>query len=195
MGNGSERQVERFLQEYHLRVERFTTEEMRNRRTPDFKVHEDHDLRFYCEVKEITRRDVEGIENDSTFNKITRHIGSAAAQLRSVNESHSKPNVMVIVCNDPMVDVEDLRSSLSGYFHADDGSRHQIYGHVSARVRDDLGTVDLFIWLRGSYPGRLGINLFTGEPVDDPPGPWFTLVTDGQHCESMKTIFHLSAPC
>jgi hypothetical protein len=34
-----------------LRVERFTNAEMRQGRTPDFRVFAGHELAFYCEVK------------------------------------------------------------------------------------------------------------------------------------------------
>jgi len=46
-----ERRVQEYFSRVGLRVERFTKNEMRQGRTPDFRLFTGDELAFYCEVK------------------------------------------------------------------------------------------------------------------------------------------------
>lgn len=81
-----ESRVQTYLASFGLRVERFTKAEMRQGRTPDFRVYAGHELAFYCEVKTAQEDEwldeqlaaapplalVGGSRPDSTYNRISK---------------------------------------------------------------------------------------------------------------------------
>ena len=91
--------VESFLGEHGLGTERFTKEEMKARKTPDFKTFLGDEQFGHCEVKSPQRDDwldklldeaapgeiVGGGRKDSTFNKLSSLIKKAAEQFQSVD--------------------------------------------------------------------------------------------------------------
>src|ERR1700694_206975 len=104
--NGEAR-VQAYLIGTRLRVERFTENEKRQDRTPDFCVFAGDEVAFYCEVKtaqEDERLDQQlakvlpgGSRNDSTYNRVSGHIHSAVGQFDAVNPAMERPSVLAIV--------------------------------------------------------------------------------------------------
>ena len=98
------------------------------RRTPDFRVFDDDELAFYCEVKTAQEDDwldkkladappltlVGGGRLDSTYNRTSGHIHSATGQFDAVNPALVHANVLAIVNGDDMAGFTDLIQVLTG---------------------------------------------------------------------------------
>lgn len=154
-----------WITRHGLRVERFTKDERRSGKTPDFRVYRGADLVAYAEVKS-TRDDrlddalktaapgeiVGGVMSDSVFNRLARHIVTAAGQFDAVNPNRSVPNILAYVNHDEASGPHDLASTLTGNFYAEGGSVHPIHKSVSeGETPTDIGKrlrgIDLS-WLR-----------------------------------------------
>ncbi len=144
----SEQLVSDALAKKDLRAEGFTKPEMRDRKTPDFRVFHGRELAFYCEVKEVARDDwAEGGRSDPIYNRLTDDIHTAVKQFNSVNPDRREPNVLAFVNNDRMCGYPDLLAVLTGCFFAADGSTVPIYKQFSeGRIRNEKLQVDLYLW-------------------------------------------------
>ena len=165
--------VNEFLEGYGLVVERFTKKEMKASKTPDFKVKENGELRFYCEVKNSEKDSwldeqldkaeagiiAGGVRSDPIFNRLTAHIHKARKQFDAVNLNEEKANVLAIYNEDENYDFSDLLAVATGNFFADDGTIHPIYKNYSeGRVKGDIEKIHLFIWLDADKPHRFLFN-------------------------------------
>ncbi|MEI7843622.1 MAG: hypothetical protein WCI39_11400 [Gallionellaceae bacterium] len=145
-----------------LRAERFSKEERRRGKTPDFRVFQGETLKFFCEVKSVeddTWLDgkldaaipgevVGGLRDDPVFNRLTDDIHQATAQFLAVNHDSLVPNVIVFVNHDSMCDEQDMISVLTGQFLANDGTLHRIYNRFSeGRIKNDKFLIHLFCWV------------------------------------------------
>src|ERR1700756_1314742 len=94
----SERFATNYLAEHGLRVERFSKSQMRQSKTPDFRVFRQTELVAYCEAKLVRPDDwldkqidalpgelVGGLRPDPVFNRLTTHIHKAVQQFNAVN--------------------------------------------------------------------------------------------------------------
>ncbi len=165
--------VKEFLEGYDLVPERFTKEEMKASKTPDFKVLETGELSFYCEVKNSEKDTwldeqleeaeegivVGGVRKDPVFNRLTAHIHKARKQFDAVNSDEEKANVLAIYNEDKNYGFLDLLDVTTGNFFADDGTTHPIYKNYSeGRVKEDIKKIHLFIWLDAYKPHRFLFN-------------------------------------
>lgn len=169
----SETVVDKFLAKYGLVTERFSKSEMRSGKTPDYKVFRDHQLQFFCEVKN-SQKDrwlddlldkakpgeiCGGARNDPVFNRLTAHIHKARKQFDAVNPKANLPNVLVFHNEDNQARFEDLKAVTTGNFFAEDGSVHPIYKNFSeGRVKADIERIHLFIWLEDHKPSQFLFN-------------------------------------
>jgi hypothetical protein len=65
-----------------------------------------------------------------------------------VNKDRELPNVLVYVNHAEDSGALDLLEALTGYFHADDGTRHTTMKHISdERLGHIKGRIDLYIWI------------------------------------------------
>ena len=156
----SEQLVSDALAKKDLRAEGFTKPEMRNRKTPDFRVWHGREFAFYCEVKEVARNDwAEGGRPDPIFNRLTDAIHTAVKQFNSVNADRRDPNVLAFVNNDRKCGYLDLLAVTTGRFFAADGSTVPIYEQFSeGRIRDEKYRVDLYLWFDSFAPDQLLSN-------------------------------------
>jgi hypothetical protein len=151
-----------FLTQRGLRAERFTKEEQRRGKTPDFRVFRADELACYCEVKSIDQdmwldaqlaaappmTIVGGGRHDPTFNRLTDDIHEAVKQLNAVNPDVQYPNLVVFVNNDVKCGVMDLLGVTTGNFFAADGKRIPIYRCYSeGRIRDEKYRIHLYVWV------------------------------------------------
>ena len=165
----SEDIVKVFIESKGLIIERFSKEELRSMKTPDFKVFHGEDFAFYCEVKESEEDQwinnklkdatpgevVGGSREDPVFNRLTTHIHKARKQFDSVNPEHIIPNVLSFYNSDENYGFNDLLGVVTGNFYGDDGTCDKIYGKYSdGRLKDDLTHIDLIIWLDRFKPMR-----------------------------------------
>lgn len=156
-----------------LHSRRFSKTEKRNGKTPDFRVFKDDALKFYCEVKTVSRDNrldeqlassamgevVGGARNDPVFNRLTDDIHTAHAQFLAVNPSGEVPNVLVFVNHDSNCDERDMASVLTGEFVAADGSKHSIYKSFSeGRISDEKFAIHLYCWVENDKIQSMMVN-------------------------------------
>jgi hypothetical protein len=169
----AESKVKEFLQSYGLNPEKYSKEELRAGKTPDFKVYKDNELSFYCEVKNPEKDTwldeklnnsesgelVGGLRKDPTFNRLTAHIHKAKKQFDAVNEDESMPNVLAFYNEDKQSGFLDLLAVTTGNFFAEDGAFFPIYKNYSeGRVKKDIENIHLFIWIDAHKPHRFLFN-------------------------------------
>lgn len=168
-----ESKISSFLESYKLRPERFSKEELKSGKTPDFRVYEENEFQFYCEVKSPETDTwfddqldqarpgelVGGLRNDPIFNRLTAHIHKARKQFDAVNSNEEYPNVLAFYNQDENSGFLDLLAVTTGNFFSDDGSVFPIYKNYSnGRVKKDIETIHLFIWLDKFKPHRFLFN-------------------------------------
>lgn len=148
---------------YGVEAVRFAKKEMRVGKTPDFRLLIGSDLYAFCEVK--SPRDewldnllddaepdeiVGGLRNDPIFNRLSTMITTAVKQFDAVNPDRLLPNVLVFVNHDDNSHFSDLQETLTGMFHADDGTRYATMLNVSeGRIREMKSRIDLYVWIDG----------------------------------------------
>ncbi|MBN8734316.1 MAG: hypothetical protein J0L64_27525 [Acidobacteria bacterium] len=156
-----ESRVQAYLAAFGLRGERFTKAEMRQGKTPDFRVYSGDDLAFYCEVK--TAQEDEWLDKqlaaappltlgggsrpDPTYNRISNYISSAVGQLDAVNPSMDYPNVLAIVNGDDGAGFTDLIQVLTGNASCESGELIPMFREYSeGRIRESKLRVHLYLW-------------------------------------------------
>jgi hypothetical protein len=159
--DASEQIAEEFWKKHGLRVERFSKDELRRSKTPDFRVFKCGELVLYCETKHIRDDEwldrhmekaqplelVGGLRPDPIFNRLTDRIHEAARQFGAVNGNCEYPNVLVLANSDRLCKFADLLAVLEGNFYAEDGIVEPIYKQYSeGRIRDEKRTIDLYVW-------------------------------------------------
>jgi hypothetical protein len=165
-----EERVKSYLEGKGFTAGRFSKAEMRDGKTPDFRVSRNSEFLFFCEVKsspadrwldeQLTNATpgelVGGVRNDPIFNRLAADIHKSVKQFNSVNKDQKHPNVLALVNHDKMCGFNDLLGILTGSFYANDGTAHPIYRKFShGRIVDEKGKVHLFIWLDDHKPDRL----------------------------------------
>jgi hypothetical protein len=145
-GNGlrpvrGEQNAVAFFAKHGLRCERFTEQERRQGKTPDFKVFKEAEFVLYSEAKHIQEDNwledlmtdapplaiVGGTRHDPAFNKLGGHIYQAAKQFLAVNPNGDYPNVLVLTSSDKGCTFSDLISTITGNFYAESGAVDPIY--------------------------------------------------------------------
>lgn len=154
--------VLKILSDKGLRPERFSKQERRKGKTPDFRVFRGDALACYCEVKSIEEDTwldeqleaaapgeiVGGGRNDPVFNRLTTDIDLAAKQFDAVNPNAEVPNILALVNHDSMCDELDLIGVTTGKFLADDGTAHRIYTKFSeGKIKSAKFRIHLFCWI------------------------------------------------
>jgi hypothetical protein len=128
--------------------------------TADLQVLLNDVLVAYCELK--SPRDdwldklfesakicqiVGGGREDPVFKKIRKHANKASKQFEAVNPKRAVPNILVFVNHDTGSDFSDLRETLTGLFHSDDGNRHATMLDIAVSLERAKSQIDLFIWI------------------------------------------------
>jgi hypothetical protein len=164
-----EDRVQEFLTSAGLRVQRFSKAEMRQGRTPDFRVFAGDELAFYCEVK--TAQDDEwldrqldvappgtlvgGLRPDPTYNRISNQIHSAVRRFNAVNPAMDRPNVLAIVNGDVHAGRTDLIQVVTGNAYCEGGEVIPMFREYSeGRIREEKLRVHLYLWFNDWKPGR-----------------------------------------
>ncbi len=164
-----ETRVQEYLTGAGLRVEQFTKADMRQGRTPDFRVFAGDELAFYCEVK--TSQEDEWLDKqlaaappltlvgdsrpDPTYNRICKYIHNAVGQFDAVNLSMDRPNVLAIVNGDDGAGITDLISLLTGNVYGESGKVWPMFREYSeGRIREEKLRVHLYLWFSEWKPGK-----------------------------------------
>jgi hypothetical protein len=156
-----EARVQEYFTSAGLQVKHFRKSEMRQGRTPDFRVFSNGDLAFYCEVK--TAQEDEWLDNqwatappltlvggsrpDPTYNRVSKHIHSAVGQFDAVNPAMDHPNVLAIVNGDDGAGFTDLIQVLTGNAYCESGEAIPMFREYSeGRIREEKLRVHLYLW-------------------------------------------------
>ncbi len=143
-------------------VAAFSKNEMRDLRTPDFRLSRDGIVVALSEVKSFQRdawldeemkkvpsaEGAGGIRPDPIFNRISNAVHTAFQQFDSVNSSHELYNFLVLVNHDPSARPEDLDRVLTGYEDPLHGCFEQTCVQFSeGRIRKEKRRIDLYVWM------------------------------------------------
>lgn len=147
--SNSENIVIKELEKFNLRCESFSKLEMKNRKTPDFKVFNKDEFAFYCGIKEIAKDNwLGGVKPDPILNRISDDIHTAIKQFESVNRDLEHPNVLAFVNNDDRCDSLDLIGVITGNLLLESGGAAPIYLKYShGRIKDEKNRIHLYLWL------------------------------------------------
>jgi len=172
-----EDKIAAYLGDRKLSTTRFSKDERRSGKTPDFRVIDDGNLAAYCEVKSIARdtwldrllakvtpgETAGGLRNDPVFNRLTDDIHTAVQQFDAVNADCAVPNILGLVNHDRSCGFLDLLAVLTGNFYAEE-SVHPIYRQFSeGRIKDEKSRIHAYIWLDDFRPASV---LFSRTHVD-----------------------------
>ncbi len=165
--DGEQRVID-YLSDVGLQVARFRKDEMRKGRTPDFRVFANGALAFYCEVKTAQEDDwldqqlagvpaltlVGGSRPDSTYNRVSSYIHSAAGQFDAVNPTMAHPNVLAIVNGEHSAGRTDLIHVVTGNAYCESGEVVPMFREYSeGRIREEKLRVHLYLWFNDWEPG------------------------------------------
>lgn len=111
MVDPDETRAERWLAEKGLTTERFSKQEMRRGRTPDFRIWKGDELRAFCEVKSSPEDQwlniqiekaapgaiAGGSRSDPIFNRLAADIHEAVKQFDAVNVDNAQELALILV--------------------------------------------------------------------------------------------------
>jgi hypothetical protein len=178
----SEQVVKDFLSGYGLRSERFDNAQLGLGKTPDFRVYNNGEFAFYCEVKNAQKdmwldEELEkaapgeiagGLRKNPVFNRLSAHIHKACKQFNAVNKEESLPNVLAFYNEDQQSGFLDLLAVTTGNFFAEGGAVFPIYKNFSeGRIKADIEKIHLFIWIDAHKPHRFLFNLINSKYQDE----------------------------
>lgn len=164
-----ENRVRDYLSGAGLRVERFNKAEMKQGRTPDFRVFSGGEVAFYCEVKTAQEDEwldqqlakvppgtlAGGSRDESTYFRITRQIHSALGQFDAVNPLMDHPNVLAIVNGDDGAGFIGLIEVLTGNAYCESGEVIPMFREYSeGRTREENLRVHLYLWFNAWKRGE-----------------------------------------
>jgi hypothetical protein len=148
----------------------FSKGEMRDLKTPDFRLLRDGVEVALCEVKSFQRDAwlddqlktapagelVGGLRADPIFNRISNAVHTAFNQFESVNSDHKLLNFLFLVNHDRSARPEDLDRVLTGDEDPLHGCFDRTCGQFSeGRIREEKGRIDLFVWMDFLKPDRI----------------------------------------
>lgn len=169
MPDPDEDKIAGYLANRKLSTTRFSKEDRRNGKTPDFRVLVENNLVAYCEVKSIVRdtwlarllekaapgETAGGLRSDPVFNRLTDDIHTAVQQFDAVNPDCAAPNILGLVNHDKSCGFLDLLAVLTGNFYGTEGT-HPIYRQFSeGRIKDEKSRIHAYIWLDDFRPTRV----------------------------------------
>jgi len=148
----------------------FAKNEMRDLRTPDFRLSRDGVKVALCEVKSFQRDEwlenqlkdaalgepAGGLRPDPIFNRISNAVHTAFKQFESVNSDHRLLNFLFLVNHDTSAKPEDLDRVLTGYEDPLHGRLDPTCTQFSeGRIREDKKRIDLYVWMDFLKPDKI----------------------------------------
>jgi hypothetical protein len=108
---------------------------------------------------------VGGGRPDPIFNRLARLLTKADAQFAAVNPTHADLNILAYVNHDDGSHYHDLLETLTGYFHADDGTKYQTVMHIAeGRIGEAKRRIDAFLWFEGETGRMVGTVINQDDP-------------------------------
>lgn len=147
----------------------YSKNEMRDLKTPDFRLSRNGVDIALCEVKSFQKdvwlenqiagaasgELVGGLPNDPIFNRISNAVHTAVKQFESINSDHKLLNFLFLVNHDTNARPEDLDRVLTGF----EDPRHGYFERTceqfsEGRIREEKKKIDLYVWLDLLKNGR-----------------------------------------
>ncbi len=120
---------------------------------------------------------VGGGRNDPRFNRVSNKIHEAVLQLDSVNPNLEYPNVLIFVNHDDTCDFLTLINVITGYFIAEGGEPHLIYGKFSdGRIKQEKLRINLYVWID-----------------ENRKVPGYFIIKDNRHHDTLCELFKLDS--
>jgi hypothetical protein len=157
----------------------FAKNEMRDFKTPDFRLSRGGVEVALCEVKSFQRDDwledqlknaplgelVGGLRPDPIFNRISNAVHTAYKQFESVNSDHRLLNFLFLVNHDTSAKPADLDRVLTGYEDPLHGCFSRTCEQFSeGRIREEK-KIDLYLWVDFLKPDSIRPRrFFFGNP-------------------------------
>ncbi len=176
MANLGEQFAEVYWERHGLKAERFSTAEIGQGKTPDFRVLRSGKLVAFCEAKHIQYDDwldekletaragelVGGLRHDPIFNRLVGHVHKAYKQFTAVNPNREYPNVLVFMNSDKQCDNRDLVAVMTGNAYIEGGGVESIYtAYSEGRIKEEKFAIDLYLWFDESKgEGQKGFHYF-----------------------------------
>jgi hypothetical protein len=140
----------------------FAKNEMRDFKTPDFRLSREGVERAFCEVKSFQRDTwledklksaragelVGGRRPDPIFNRISNAVHTAFKQFESVNSDHRLLNFLFLTNHDASAGYKDLIRTLTGLEDPLNGCFDPTCTQFSeGRIHPEKGKIDVYFWL------------------------------------------------
>lgn len=170
--------VSAYLADRGLSTERFSQTETQAGKTPDFRVRQAGKVLAYCEVKSpndpwlddlledappLTL--VGGARPDPTFNRLSRLLAKADAKFTAVNPAREELNILAYVNHDNVNSYKDLRETLTGYFYANDGTKHPTMMDIAeGRIAEAKRRIDASLWFEAKNGRMTGAVISLVDP-------------------------------
>jgi hypothetical protein len=148
MGAEEEKLVEKSLARLGLEAIRFSKEERRAKKTPDFRVFKNSKFCFYCEEKTVDGRN-EQSPSKPRMDRVADKIHEAVEQFDSVNIGPEKYNVLVICNKDKDLNHLVLCAYVGGLKVTDGRTTFGAsapLGDANDRIKEDRFRIHLYIW-------------------------------------------------
>jgi hypothetical protein len=142
-------------------VAAFSKNEMRDSKTPDFRLSCGGVEVAFCEVKSFQRdlwledqlknapdgEMVGGLRPDPIFNRISNAVHTAYKQFDGVNSDHRLLNFLILVNHDSGAKPDDLDRVLTGYENPRIGLFEPTCAQFSeGLIREEKYKIDLYVW-------------------------------------------------
>lgn len=159
-----------YWQSEGFEVGSFAKNEMRDSKTPDFRLSRGGVEVALCEVKSFQKDTwledqlknaplgelVGGSRPDPIFNRISNAVHTAFKQFESMNSDHKLLNFLFLVNHDAGAKPEDLDRVLTGYENPRMGMFEPTCVQFSeGRIRQEKHKIDLYVWLDLLKNGKL----------------------------------------
>jgi hypothetical protein len=147
----------------------FAKNEMRDFKTPDFRLSLGGVEVALCEVKSFQKDSwledqlknapdgelVGGLRPDPIFNRISNAVHTAYKQFDSVNSDHRLLNFLFLVNHDTSAKPDDLDRVLTGYENPRMGLFEPTCAQfLEGRIREEKYKIDLYVWFDGRINSR-----------------------------------------
>lgn len=179
--SSDEAYVNGYWQDKGFEVGGYSRKELRDLKTPDFRLSLGGSEVALCEVKSFQKdewldnqmRDTAdgefagGLRPDPIFNRISTAIHTAYKQFESVNPDHNLLNFLFLVNHDSSAKPEDIDRVLTGMEDPLHGCFDPTCMEYSeGRIREEKKRIDLYLWMDSVKPGQLAMRrMLFGNPA------------------------------
>ena len=106
-----------------------------------------------------------GARSDPTFNRLARLLAKADTQFEAVNPARAELNILAYVNHDDSSHYGDLIETITGCFHAGDGTKHPTMMHIAdGWIGEAKQRTDAFLWFESGTGRMIGAVINDTDP-------------------------------